>query len=320
LLQCLVSEVYKHADNEIDASKKSPLFSLHKKYLTKLNKKDNVSFYQWLRSFNNILFSERTFKTPAYFDSTVSDKNYLNREEKETIRSIINIPLNIQIYKNAIIFGERFSGRGIYFRESIAPRQENSYGRDKNLIKFKPHVSENQLSKFENWKPKKQYSSWCKFQCWNYKNSSNTNNKFQSPFGKSYCYGQLNFFFRIQCKSDQIIHGLPIASIISRNFKTVDKVDKIDCTEYGSMIKQNCNEIFIPITNVYASPILVAPFDVQNKPIIVTNKRIKKKTVSFCSDIMIIDHAFLFDLFPARTKNLYFDRESNYNRFEENLN
>jgi hypothetical protein len=320
LLKCLISEVYKHADNETDALNKSSFFVLYNKYLEfKSNKKEYVSFYKWLSIlYNYYFFDQRIIMMPsAHFDSSLFDKIDLNIEQKETIKSLVTLGKNIKIYKNAIVFGERFSGRGIYFRESIAQAREEAYGRE--VRNFKPNLLENQLCKFENWKSKKQYSSWCRYQCWNNSNNNNINEeKFTSPFGKTYSYGQLNFFFRIQCPSDKLIHGLPIASIVSRNFQTIEKVDKIDCTEFGSISKQNCNDIFIPITNFYATPILLAPFDVQNKPIIMNNKRIKNKTIRYCSNLMIIHHAYMFDLLPNKTQYLYFDRKNSryYNTFE----
>jgi hypothetical protein len=320
LLYCLVSEVYKHFDNEIDALNNSSFFKLHYNYLKlKSKKKDYVSFYKWLSILYNFIFFKQIYPTTNEFDSSILDQIDLSDKEKETIKSLIKMPKIMLIYKNAIVFGERFTGRGINFRESRAPTIDDAYGRVNKT--YMPNNLENQLSRFENWKNKKQYSSWCKFQCWNNikQNSSNRSLKFSNPYGKSYGYGQLNFFFRVQCPSDKVIHGLPLASIVSRTFQTIEKVDKIDCTQFGSISKHNCNEIFIPITNIYASPILIAAFDEQNKPIIVTNKKFKKKTISFCSKSSIINHAYLFDLFPYKTKLLYFDRDSNsyYNTFEK---
>jgi hypothetical protein len=236
-------------------------------------------------------------------------KNLLNNRAdflqlKDTIVSLVALYSKIKIYQNAIIYGERFSGRGFDNREYLAPAQQYAYGRETRMLGYKPNQECNQLSRYENWKSKKQYSSWCKF-----KDPLNKN-----P-GYTYSYGQINYFFRIKCARDKILHGLPIANIVYRNFQTNDKVDKIDCTEFGSMNSAK-HPSFVPITNIYASPILIAPFDKFQKPIIINKTKFKRDTIQYCSTSNIIDHALLFDLFPYRTKYILYDPLKNYNTFE----
>jgi hypothetical protein len=107
-----------------------------------------------------------------------------------------------------------------------------------------------------------------------------------------------------------------MANIVSRHFSTVQNVGKINCTEFGSIVNAD-PEHFIPITNVFASPILVVPFDSIQKPIIINRKKFKPATIQYCSSSNIIDHMFLFDLFPQQTKYLLYDNRKNYNIFEQ---
>jgi hypothetical protein len=323
LLECLLNEVNKQCIDSNEAGKRSTIFRIHTLFRTYKfpRKSEDNTFYNWiLIVYDLIMQSTESTRVSSRlkFGDDLSEHyadagNILTQrtdflELKDTVVSLVELYKNIEIYLDAIIYGQRFSGRGFHFSELFAPTQEYVYGRESKLRGFRPKKECNHLSKYENWKFKRQYSSWCRFQ--NFLNKRRNNNS------SNYGYGQINYFFRIKCPRDKILHGLPLANIVYRTYTTLNKVDYIDCTEFGSMNSAK-HPSFVPLTNIYASPILIAPFDSQRKPIIINKKRFKPDTVQYCSKSNIVDHAYLFDLFPYQSKHILYDRLKNYNIFEE---
>jgi hypothetical protein len=324
LLESLLGEVLKKCkDNNEKAIEESTLFrlfTLFKKYKFP-RKSDDNTFYNWILILYDLLHfidsstsSISRVSSRSKFGDDLSEfanaKNVLiDRidfiELKDTIVAFVELYNKIEIYQNAIIYGERFSARGFDFRECFEPKMQIAYGRNTKLLGYMPKLECNELSKYENWKAKRQYSCWCKFK-----------DPLNKSSGYTYNYGQLNYFFRIKCVRDKILHGLPIANLVCRTFKPFYKVDKIDCTEFASM-NSSKHPQFVPLTNIFASPILIAPFDIAQKPIIIDKRKFKKVTIQYCSTTNVIDHAFLFDLFPYKTKYILYDPLKNYNTFDD---
>jgi hypothetical protein len=321
LLECLLSEVTKQCtdnNNNEEAETKSTIFRLQTLFKTYKfpRKSDDNTFYNWILIVYDLINEStedcRVSSSSKFVDLSVYSNNVRNLlkdrndflEIKDTIISLVDLYKTMDIYQNAIIFGERFSSRGFDFRESFAPTQEYAYGRETKMLGYKPKRECNQLCKFDNWNSKRQYSSWCRF-----------NNPLNRNPAYTYSYGQINYFFRLKCASDKILHGLPIANIVYRTFSKINRVDKIICTEFDSM-NSSKHPSFVPITNIYASPILLAPFDRLQKPIIIDKKKFKPETIQYCSTSEIIDHALLFDLFPYRTKHILYNPMKFYNTFE----
>lgn len=142
-------------------------------------------------------------------------------------------------YRKAIIFGVRFTGRGWRARETEEPVVLNpSFGRQRTHLKYGYHKSCNKL---QNHLKKKDFSSWIKF------------NNFEL---NTFVYGLVNGFSRLCVPGDEVLNGLPYASVTTFEHTNEVMVDKI-------FVEQNVGgggPLFVPLMNFVATAIAVVPF------------------------------------------------------------
>jgi hypothetical protein len=294
LVNILLSEIFKIADNHTNALKKSSFYRLFHIYkVNESNCKSSISFRTWI--FLVSLYSGRKKSTlltieaesllsklepfiegsPKYVVSNMNEENrykFILRNEIKTATSIVELleyqQNNFKIFKNAIINGNRFSARDeSYAEKSLMTRDQTQYG--SSIFKYKTNNEKNNLQTFKLWSMKDDHSSWCKYRI------VNKNNEFNPTSYKDF-YGRLNYFFRITCPTDDILHGLGMANITPRIFTTIKFVDKIPCDEYVTMTTKEATTFyltFIPITNIYPTPILISPFDKYGLPIVTKLKK-----------------------------------------------
>jgi hypothetical protein len=261
------------------------------------------------------------------YDGQNNANQFILRNEIRTATSIIallDFQTNIVIYRNAFIFGNRFSARDETYSEKFEMIKDNrQYG--STTTQYKYSNDKNNLQELKNWSTKDDYSSWCRYKILN---TEIDFNKKEGIFNTKCrdCYGRLNYFFRFFCETDDIIHGLGIANIVPRMFEKYHSVDKITCSNYTTMSKAAKNDsemTFIPVTNIYASPILIAPFDHTNKPIVISSNKDSLLRNNLYSETNQISHIFAMDLIPSAAKEEKQFQKSKYkiyNSFSKDKN
>lgn len=142
------------------------------------------------------------------------------------------------------------------------------------------------------WKDRKEYSMWCKFRFSTRFNNTNkfieeNINYFDGNPDNSY-YGQFNFFMKLSFPSEDILHGLKIASVTAisnhttsylwqnhnkkqeyEQYKSRSVIEYIDINKLT--ILQNA--LFIPFTDIVATKYGVIGVDNNNNPYL--NEKIK---------------------------------------------
>jgi hypothetical protein len=335
LLDCLLGEIYKTCHNSKDALNKSSFFRLYFAYTWLKGKnqllqskkmeslKDFIYLVRALKETDNTVFCDKYFDVSSTLTATEYSIKYMviqNRATAISIYEFLEFNTNVVFYKKAFIYGVHFTARGIECAEKEYFPKQNRYGVQNPEVAMKKKI--NHLNKFENWS--NQYSSWCRYQ-------TSALNMAQSSIVR---YGQLNYFFRFHCIEDKVLHGLPIANLVPRNFESMSqKVDgekiflgvhKIPCNQYfkDSYTHNNSDNRFIPVTNIFATAILLTPFDENELPIRLkgnfsTAKEIEMKP--FYSASKQISYFLATDLNPNKLKYCIFDplKQTDYNKFSE---
>jgi hypothetical protein len=335
LLDCLLGAIYKICHNDKDALEKSSVFNLYYAYnwLKKENQlqrnekiridtfKEFIYAVHSLKKQNNTVFCDKYFDSNSILsrkESIIKEMVLRNISTANQVYNFLEFNYNFIFYKKALIYGLHFTSRGIAFTEKeIFERDNRTYGAQNPEYVMKKSI--NHLDKFENWSC--QYSSWCRYRTTplEYNNNSSIVR-----------YGQLNYFFRFYCEHDKVLHGLPIANLVPRNFDGIYQkvesekiflgVDKISCSRYfkDSNFHNNSDNRFVPLTNIFATAILLAPFDEQDKPInlaTVKDYDIKK----FYSASKKISYFLTIDLHPSKLKYCIYDplKQKAYNKFSK---
>jgi len=178
----VVAEVYKIFDNEFEAIHSSPIYRLYSSFKFH-QKKFKQTFYNWLLyidNFNRGVNNEQLVKILENVDDYTQGSLYkIDCSAAKNLSSVTAL----SYYKYAIINGDKFSGRGIEFKE-IMPVKRDYYG-----TRYQHGNSKNNLSDVSNWDQN------CHSCFVRYKGSKSS---FASAFGKDY-YGHVNFFSEYMC-------------------------------------------------------------------------------------------------------------------------
>lgn len=344
LLDMILIEVYTRFGSKHDAAEGSTLYRLYCVYEKQLKDTkrllNNMPFEQWLlilHEYNcNILVTQTSPTIKAItgdIQYTVYDRELDEADSWVKLVRQGTIPHNllatatefvtmqVTTYYQATIYGVTFRGRGINYRETKpADTKLDQNGRTYHC----PHNPYNKLSEYYNFV--KHYSSWCRYKVLSDK-------RIRGEKFKQY-YGQLNFFFRLRLPSDPFLNGIAVASVTSRSYtatppdysvqsssRTDVRVNRIDIHPHAAGLDNFDVEApaFIPITSIYASPILVFPFDSSHKyPINCENKHLTTKTKRIYSKSSnVIGCLYMIDLFPKNKVIKYHDdARSLYNAFD----
>jgi hypothetical protein len=320
-IDCLLAEVYKVCTNFDDASANSSFFRLHCYYENMLgNQKQIVLRNKTITNFKDFLFFIYKGKDKNIIDNI----NIILSEDElstaETVSLFLAFQNNFSIYTKAIIFGLRFTARGMECIETENPTSDNytNYGKQGNF--YMMNNTRNDISCFLNWSL--QYSSWCRYRI--------NKLQFEEDFNPSFFYGQLNYFFRFHCPSDIILHGLPIANLVPRSFLGANTlhnplgVDKIPCEKIFHIPKRKNEENrnwFVPLTNFCSTAILIVPFDdngTEERPIYIKNDNALKEESCFYSKSNQINYILAFDLHPNRKYSTFdVSKLKRYNKFSK---
>jgi hypothetical protein len=316
-LDCLLAEVFKVSKDKEEAFANSSFFRLHCLFENMLGNKKQFLLKDkiTITNFKDFLFT--IFKE----NKKIIDENVILSEDElstaKTIWLFLAFQNNFSIHKKAIIYGFLFTARGIECIETENPTSDyyTNYGKQGNY--YFMNNNRNDISLFHNWST--QYSSWCRYKI--------NKLQFEDDLNPSIFYGQLNYFFRFHCPTDNILHGLPIANLVPRNFLGANTlqnplgVDKITC-EKVFLIPKKKNEqrnCFIPLTNFCSTSILIVPFDVTDRPIYIKNNTTSEEEKCYYSKSKQISYILALDLHPNR-KYSSFDASKlveRYNTFSQ---
>jgi hypothetical protein len=118
-----------------------------------------------------------------------------------------------------------------------------------------------------------------------------------------------------------------MANVSPRSYETINLVDRIPCDEYVTMNSKEATVsylTFTPITNIYPTPILVSPFDVNNLPIIIKHKKNLLRKNQYSTNFDKLSYFLVNDLKPSEVLSeeqmKVFDKtkfDKNYNSFSK---
>jgi hypothetical protein len=228
-------------------------------------------------------------------------------------------------FKTALVFGIKMDSRGMECSEQHASNPENGL------------MVNNGLNNLQlNWNNSKSVSCWFKYR---YNSKSFLDTKFGcidnlkivevqqgastvvTKFLKDeFCFGQFNYFFRINLPSEPLLNGLPMASAVCRKatmdcyMQTIDILSSLN----ASFLSQ---KRFVTLTNVYSTKILVGGRDNLKMPIQLkinysdSQHETTTRNFSNCQPNEVSD-LILLDLHPERQSVQYDNLNNCYYRFE----
>jgi hypothetical protein len=137
-------------------------------------------------------------------------------------------------------------------------------------------------------------------------------------YAEEYAYVQFNYFFRVWMPSDGLLHGVPMANVIHRTMENWQRTPHILCSEWDSITRDPI--YFIAGTDVFATALLVGPFDHEAMPIMKggrNDSKVPSGCASYYSPHIKAHQLVLIDLHPHNSQLRY---QSNcqhiYNEFE----
>jgi hypothetical protein len=196
------------------------------------------------------------------------------------------------LYQTAVIYGKKFSSRGVNYKESKEDRlKEYYYTNDRNNLK-------------NYWRGIAR-STW--FKC----------RKEGSEF-----YGQFNFFFTIPILNDRIVSNLLYGSAFFRRFNSKENLDYINANDNSTPDQFKPKLRFIHLIHVFSTVFLVSAEENKSENIRITvTQPIGKDNKGVLSKL------YLLPLYPSRMKiqisleehnNIFFDNtlKKKYFRYE----
>jgi len=111
------------------------------------------------------------------------------------------------------------------------------------------------------------------------------------------------------CTADKILHNTPIASVCTRNHdKDLLKTNDLARISLANKCSYDSNALFIPVTKLFSTVMLVSGLDAARTPINTNQKRMTEVAEKKCSKLPkeSVDHLVLLELHPERYK-LCFD-------------
>jgi hypothetical protein len=276
LFAIYIVEIQKYCLSEEDALIKSGYYRLYKSFL--ITSEKSMSFLDWLQ----MKYTEENLNI-EYNNNVENDsakileflqKGKIFIQDHDIIGPLLQICINL--YRRAIIYGTGFRSRGDEHRERELIEKCSDIQECNNLM--------------TNWSICNSYSSWCKIKV---KKTSRTVPLFgYEKENYKDCYAQFNFFFQLSLPGDDILHGLKIASVTCRKSEMKARLHIISCANTDSY-ESNMNSLFVPLTNVYSTPVAIAGFSVVNKmfkPIII--KRCQGDAASKVPEDMFLSDEF----------------------------
>lgn len=285
LLDAMIQEVFKQTGSEVEALNSSPVYRLY--FVHKLHTHQgrfDKSLYEWFQCLYQVHAKNKLVVAAEQVANYILDERgsaeildefgferacndgYITYTDAECASCFVgNQEQPPVIYKNATVYGLRFSGRGQEYRERKEPVSNATYGAQPALVKYNTFSPRNRLLSCNNgntylWQEKEQYSSWCK-----YRSPRKQVSDHHDPQAASTVYAQLNYFFHLNVVGDGVLHGVPFGNIVERVHTTEEYVDVVSAEPFCSYRKDP--HVFVPLTNLVATPILVQAVTFSGLPI-----------------------------------------------------
>jgi hypothetical protein len=293
LLKFLVHEAKKLAEPQ-QLLQNSSLFRLHMKYqyyrqkIIDTNDKKTIdctsTFYDWI-SYVYDLSSLYKRKNLITEDVPPTDSFKIYKFDFEAIQHIKGEDFKkIRVYKSALIWGTRFKARGKECREM------ESY--DSVFERYGQQTRTNVLSNSSNILSKnysEHVKSWCKVYDHEATCKQIENDQAYKDYDPIFAFGLLNFFTVLSIPHENVLSGVPIASITLRKHNKLrlkgyssedttyfENVHSIDCDDNKSLIF-DCS--FVALHNIYATPIAIAAFEDSHYKVPIENTKIRSRKV-----------------------------------------
>ena len=228
---------------------------------------------------------------------SMEEGSYILSSDLRVVKTFLSRPM--RQYGAAEINGHMFHGRGTDFTENLGLVNQKNYGAQED--KFVTRNVLNTLGRdIRRTSPTelKNYTGWCKY----------------LGSGLTTKCAQLNFFFRLFIPEDIVLHGLPMASIVTRNHIEEEYVIRINCLIDDQAFQYMDDfDTFVAVTSIYPTAQLVAPFDQSGSPMLMMRVHPEQ--------FPRIHHLYLIDLYPENSRYMY-ESESHavYNNSELDVN
>jgi hypothetical protein len=286
LLKVFISEIKKQCCCSTEAYYRSPVYRMYHAFNYHQNKQTKshkifrtMSFLKFLHYLSSNLFTTLKGKSEEWFfkqfcrkkdvSYCVVLKEYMNRNKncndwekitnetgfrndgvfiEEDLYHIKALILNDFLpckFSQAVVYGILMESKG----EICAQRSKAEIG----SLKF-------------TWFEKKNISSWFK-----YRHSNVSTDSFGFDDFSEFSFGQFNYFFRVFLPFDSMLHGLPMASCVCRTAKKDEFMNTVEA-DHSSIVEDN---IFVALTNVFSTRLLVGGRDIEGLPINLRKTSIK---------------------------------------------
>lgn len=251
LLTTLVNEICKQFDDVNIALHTSSFYRLYfafKEFHSKNYKMNFSSFLKFLCEFSEerevFIIKDRNVTN---YSRDLFNQGKIFESDLETAK-IVEDPFHC-FYSKGIIYGKEFHGRGLKHREnSDGQIRDGRYGMQKKHRQFDPC---NSLNVFN---PNIFNGNLFASSMVRYKLGKECHiTKFHK---KRVCFGNVNFFFRMNCPNDPILNNIPMCNLVPR---------KVSEDKYGNHFISledhyyEKNLFFVPVTNIYGSVFLHSP-------------------------------------------------------------
>jgi hypothetical protein len=193
--------------------------SYEKHQRSQQNKHKTSSFYLWIENCKNNIIN--------YTDIVAT---MMNEDDMQvTCAEILNLKISLMhsSYQTAVIYGKKFTSRGINFKETNEYHDRDCYKNNRNKLK-------------DYWRGDAR-SAW--FKC----------RKERLEY-----YGQFNFFFTIPILNDRIVSNLLYGSAFFRKFNSKDNLDYINANDDSTPFQFKSKLRFIHLIHVFSTVFLVS--------------------------------------------------------------
>jgi hypothetical protein len=214
------------------------------------------------------------------------------------VREVALFPTNLNIKTKVFIKGLRFNCRGQSYREIQKPNTLKTAPKGTTIY---TDIETNPLNELDRcwWKPE-DYSSWCRMEYYTPGDGTTV--------VKTTEMGQLNFCFRLNWKSDDILYGLAFGNVVIRKTSYNAQRRHHHISPNNSF---NASRAFVCLNNVCSTAIGVSVLDEDNLPLLHNSKR---NNMSWVKETKFINLApagadphvmYFLELYPHRVSYLY---------------
>jgi len=296
LFHTFMGYIEKHSSCLKDALLKSSFYRIRYIYMTQIsgkltnfNSNVKISFMSWISVMCNNINSNQPFPGILFAanDFPHNDDNIVNSlhngkffmSDYESLQALNSCLLESAFFSEAIIFGNKFKGRGFQCKETETNnninnnnnnnnkpnelRYESRYGSEDKNTRYWPNNNKNILR--NNWYEKKHSGSWSKFRLNEFKYNPIKSRNYGCEIyddDNNFIYAQLNFFIQITFPFDKILHGITLASVTCRRHIKHERVNYIIGDDDGDSFLPHI--LFVPLIDMFSSPILVGAFHSPN--------------------------------------------------------